>query len=101
MTRLSLLLMIFSLSACAGVGRPDTDLCVVNAAFDEIECYNLREDYSEEGKLKPGAKVEVKDILSLSDLDKHVCTTPDGFAELKAYINLLRDRLKRAEAGGN
>ena len=73
-------------SGC-GVPRPDTDLCVLNAQGQYAYCFNLKEDYDSSGRLKKKATPEIRPIISLHDLDKHVFTDAQGFGNLKAYVN--------------
>lgn len=97
MSRLSLLLMIFS-AACTGTpDRPDANVCVVNSALSQLECFNLKHDYGEDGKLKPDAAVTLHIFASPEDINKYVCVDPTGFTALKTYVGLVRDHLKRCE----
>jgi hypothetical protein len=90
--RLMMLLAACSiLAGCNSVPRPDTDLCVNNAQLFHKKCYNLARDYDDAGNLKPDAKPIFKPLASLSDADKDVCTSPAGWANLKAYIRALRE----------
>lgn len=78
---------------CA-VPRPNTDLCVVNAAKFHRSCFNMKTDFDENGNLKPDAKAKIKPARDIMDLDRNVCVDPDGFARLKAYIKKLREAAK-------
>lgn len=86
--------MIFNAACAVGIERPDTNLCIVNEPFSELECYNLRTDYTDEGRLKPGAAGTTVDITGLADLNKHICTDVNGFAAIKAYLRQLRLRMQ-------
>jgi hypothetical protein len=88
----TLLLTACSLAAC-GVPRPDTDLCVVNAEAKHRKCYNLSRDYDDDGLLIPGAVPSFRPAVSVDDLNKNICTDPDGWANLKAYIKKLRETM--------
>lgn len=92
--RLITLLMISNFLACA-IPRPDTELCVVNAPGLTRKCFNLRDDYDDNGKLKPDASPLYLDTVTVQDLNKNVCTDPDGLANLKAYIKELREELEK------
>lgn len=83
------------LTSCATVPRPDTDLCVVNAEGPYQMCFNMKSDYKSDGKLKPDAKPKYKPALTVMDLNKNICTDPDGFANLRAYITKLRKVLNK------
>lgn len=89
MKLLKILLMGFSVG-CATVERPDTNLCVINEPLEQLECYNLRTDYSDEGKITTDAKPLIIGITGLESVNKYICTDPAGFSELKAYITKLR-----------
>lgn len=92
--RLKTLLMVssFILVGC-GVERPDTTISIINAGAFEMVGYNLKEDYNDDGSLKPGVKPRIKQISSLADVDKHAVTDPQGLANLKAYAKTLREEL--------
>ncbi len=90
----TMLFVSFSLVGCASIPRPDTYLGVVNAPAGHVKGYNLRSDYDADGNLKPGAKAEFRPAKSVYDVNKYICTDPDGFAELKAYIQKIRDAYK-------
>lgn len=92
-------LTVFSLllvCGCAGVPRPDTDLCVANVPGKNRKCYNLLRDYDNTGERIPGAKPTYKPLTSLNDINKSVMTDPTGFANLKAYLRKLRDEATRS-----
>lgn len=94
MTRLLILLLTgLEFSACSTVPRPDTNVGVVNAGFHQVKGYNLSTDYDDNGNLNPSAKPFIHPANSVSDLDKNVCTDPQGWANLKAYIRMLRDEI--------
>lgn len=78
------------LSAC-GIDRPDTNLYVVNSPGGYARGYNLKNDYDSNGQLKPGAKPTFVPAKQVQDLNKFICTDPSGFANLKAYIQKMRD----------
>ena len=98
---------IFSLlllSGCGAIERPNTDLCIINAQAHHRVCYNIRDDYTDEGKLKPDAKPKIRINLSIEDLDKAlIVDSPydeenpnpthfeDGLARLKTWIKELRE----------
>lgn len=91
MTLLMTLLTALNLSGCGGVERPDTNVCVVNYELMHLKCYNLKNDYNDDGNLKPGSKPHFKAITGLTSLNSYVVTDPDGWANLKAYIRKLRE----------
>ncbi len=92
---LVLLLMELSLSACSTVPRPDTNIGVVNNELHKIGGYNLLKDYDDNGNLNPNATPWTRPVNSAADLDKNICTDPDGWANLKAYIRMLREQVAR------
>lgn len=92
--RLRTLLTASSLAlvSCGGPERPDTNLCIVNAKARHKSCFNMKRDYDDQGNLLPGVKPSIVPIASLDDLDKNLAVDPDGSANLKAYIQKLRER---------
>ncbi len=107
MTRLlTLLLIAGSFSAC-GIDPPDADLCIVNAPNKNRKCYNLKNDYLEDGTLKPDAVAVYRPNATVEDLNKSlVLDSPytvnnpnpthfeDGIARVKAYVKKLREASK-------
>lgn len=89
-------LIIFSLfsAGCAGIPRPDTNLCIVNAMEAHKKCYNMKRDYTANGTLKAEAEPSYTIIEDIKDLDKHLCIDPDGTAKLKAYLRKLAEKNK-------
>lgn len=92
--------MVFSLSGCATIRAPDTDLCIVNAPAKKRKCYNLAMDYQSDGRLKPTAKPVYRPVEKIEDLNKFLVVdsptgTEDGQARLKAYIRALREEYQR------
>ena len=94
--RQMMLLIIFSLG-CANIPKPDTNLCIVNALAHNQKCYNLLRDYDDDGRLFATAKPLYKPANTIEDLNKNACTDPDGLANLKAFIKLLREEYKRSQ----
>lgn len=84
------ILLLTAFSVGCGIAKPNTNLCIVNARGETRKCYNLHDDYDDEGRLKAGAKPKYFETKTVMDLDKNACTDPDGLAELKAYIKKLR-----------
>lgn len=92
-------LTAYSLVFGCSIQRPDTDLCVVNAPDRHQKCYNLKKDYNDDGKLNPSAKPTFKPAVTVEDLNKNICTDPDGFANLKTYVKELRHAYEQCKAG--
>lgn len=97
MLRMMLFVSFSLLTIGCGVERPDTNLYVVNAPFEQAKGYNLKRDYDSEGNLKPGAKAIVIKVNSHYDLNKFVCTDPTGFANLKAYLQKMREAYRNCQ----
>jgi hypothetical protein len=87
--------MTFLVSCGGTVPRPDTNLCVINSEVGKMKCFNLLRDYTDEGKIKPDAQGMYRDIPDVNSINKHICTDPGGFIELKTYIKLLREELNK------
>lgn len=75
-----------------GVPRPNTDLCVVNAPAGHQKCYNMNRDYDSNGQLLPNAVPSFKPAVVVEHLNKNICIDPDGWANLKAYISVVKDK---------
>ena len=87
MTKMKLLLAtlsIASLSACAGIPKPQGLGCVAFAMKGYSLCYDLSSDFDAEGSLLPGAKPQ-RVPLSQESIDKHIHFSPDSYASLKAF----------------
>lgn len=99
------LLTAFSLLVgCAGIERPNTDVCIINAPNRNRRCQNMNTDYDDNGKLNPAAKPIYRSNASIQDLNKFLCIdsptgTTDGQAALKAYLTKLRNRLANCQNG--
>lgn len=95
--RLATFLITFSalLTGC-GVPRPDTNLCVLNTESLYKYCYNMKNDYDGDGRLKKDAKPLKKlyptEHDMMIDLHKNVSTDPTGFGNLKLYVGELISR---------
>lgn len=95
-----LLLMAFSLVGCATVQRPNIEAMIVNAPGKKRCGYNLLNDYDDDGRIKPGAKMICRPNASVKDLNKaFLIDSEEGFtaaiAKLKAYIKNLREEAER------
>lgn len=99
--RLKALLMVFSITGCgcSVVQRPDVDLCIINSVEENRSCLNMKRDYNDDGTVLPGAKLFQKPNKVLMDLNKALVIDSssgfeDGIANLKIYINQLREAAK-------
>lgn len=98
-TRLLTLLWIAgSLPGCA-TGRPDADVCIVNAPNKTRKCYNLKRDYQDDGHLMPVATPTYRPTPTLDSLNKAlVLDSEDGFEEgiarVKGWVKKLREAAK-------
>lgn len=95
-------LIVCSLGFLWGCGykiqRPDTPICwlIYNDFSDTLSkgCYNIRNDYDDNGYRKKNAKPVVTIIKSLKDLDQHFITTAAGFVRSQAYLEKLKNHYK-------
>jgi uncharacterized protein YigE (DUF2233 family) len=92
--RLMILLSIFSLVGCANVQRPDADVCGVNAKTSKLRCYNIKNNYTNDGTLKDGATPTVKPIANLMSLNGGIYFSPADFEKLKVWLQDMRDYAK-------
>lgn len=90
---LTLLCLVFN--GCALIQRPDSNICVMNAPAQHMKCYNLKRDYNDDGTLKPTAKPTFRQFRIIDDGNKYISMDPDSFAQLKAYIKLLREEYQK------
>jgi hypothetical protein len=76
-----------------GVPRPDTNLCVLNTELLYKYCYNMKNDYDDNGHLNKNAhpvkKLYPSKEAMMVDLHKNIAVDPDGFGNLKAYVSEL------------
>jgi hypothetical protein len=80
-----------SLASCAQIKRPDADICVLNAPGAKLTCYNLKDDYDDDGNIKPGAKPHFLPAPTLESINKSIVMSPAHFSLLKAYVKKLRE----------
>lgn len=96
--RLAILWMACSLTACA-TPRPDIHFRIVNEPGKKRCGFSFKNDYTDDGRLKPDAKmtcVPTPDLKSLNkatlvEADGSETHFEDGLALLKAYIKNLRE----------
>ena len=102
MAKLSMMLLIVLLTALEFSScdwsmppRPDTNLCVLNSQALHKYCYNMHDDYDDNGLLIPGHKPKITQYKDASEMleaiNKTVGTDPTGWANLKAYVKNLRE----------
>lgn len=81
-------------SACGEPPRPNADGCIANVPALHLKCYNIHDDYDDNGQLKPDVKphfVEFKSRDEMLDfLNKSTVFQPDAWALVKAWIRKLR-----------
>jgi hypothetical protein len=101
---------LLAASSCStSVPRPDADICEINVLKLHESCYNIAEDYDDNGQLIPNAKPRVVQFLDeaamLAALNKNTCVgtasdgkipAPQGWANIKTWIKNLRDEAGRA-----
>lgn len=49
----------------------------------------MKRDYTNDGRLKVGAKPTYKPAVTVEDLNKNLSVDPDGLINLKAYVRQL------------
>lgn len=91
--------LILALSGCAGVARPDIDIVIVNAPGKRAKGYNMKDDYDNDGVLKPGAVPKYYPAEKIEDLNKWYCiNSKDGpvqaGARMSAYLKKVREEIK-------
>lgn len=94
---LLLMISLVVFSSCQSVPPPVADLCGINAFKKSKRCYQTHEDYDENGKLKHGAQPTTVLINGLQDLNGHICVDPDSFAEIKIFVDRMREKLKQCQ----
>ncbi len=83
-------MLCLSFSSCT-IQRPDTNIYGVNAPGYRLEGYNMKKDYDNDGNRKPDAKKTIKLVSGLSDINKWICTDPEGYENLLTYGKNLRE----------
>jgi hypothetical protein len=99
---MSLSICSLLLCSCASVNRPNSMAWGVNGAERQLEGFNIRDDYDDNGVRKPDAEAKIKQLPhGLSDLNGAICflpPSPDGSDEgirgLKKWIGDARDWAK-------
>jgi hypothetical protein len=107
--RLTLALMTLlascSLFSGCGIARPNAYVYGVNVPGLSTRGYNLKSDYNDQMELKKSAKPRVVEYKNeaemLIGLNKQICTDPDSFAAIKAYIKKVRKAYDAALSGQN
>ena len=99
--KLTMLLMIVFLTCeligCAHVERPDADVCGINFASDapaHLTCYNIKNDFSSDGVLLPGAKSHKKPIKSPQSLNAGKYISKEDWPAVQVWIQDMRDWTK-------
>lgn len=90
MKRLMMLLNICSLVGCAGVQRPDANICGINAVSSNLRCYNIRKDYNNDGILDANAKPVIVPLSGLNDLNAGAYLSPLDLEKVKVWLGDLR-----------
>lgn len=87
----ALVAIAFSLVGCAGVQRPDAMVCGINAKAMKLRCYNIKDDFTEEGVLKDGAVAKEPIFSSIQDLNGGIYFSPKDFEKIKVWLSDMRD----------
>lgn len=95
-----MLLMMLSLMACDGVPRPGGLVCIAHLAGGDVSvnyshCYDMKADFDDRGKLIPGHHGQDIPLV----MNKHVHLDAQSFANLTGYMQKVRARLEKCEAG--
>ena len=90
----------FFFFGCASIKKPDTDICVLNAPEKHQICYNVKKDFDDDGRIKAGAKPKIKPYAVLEDANKNICTDPEGWENMKAYVKKLREEYEKRSKDG-
>lgn len=96
LVKCSLLFLATLISACSS--RPKSEACWVNAQGPYKACYNLAEDYDDQGNRKPGVKPDIIPIAGLGDLNGHLTFDPQAQRELKRFLDESRREYERLKA---
>ena len=92
--RLTIALSIYSLTGCAGVSRPDADVCGINYATDaaaHLTCYNIKNDFNDDGTLKSTAKSHKKLIPTPQSLNAGKYISKEDWPKIQVWLQDLRD----------
>ena len=89
--KLGMIVVFLGIIGCAGVQRPDADICGVNAKSSKLRCYNIKNDFNDDGTRKPDAQPVNKKISSLNDLNGGIYVSPADFEKFKVWLGDSRD----------
>jgi len=92
---LSLVLLTLMLTACASVERPDALICGVNSKAMKLRCYNIKDDFTNDGIRKPDAKAKDIPISSIHNLNGGIYASPSDFEKIKVWLADLRSYSER------
>lgn len=79
--------MVVCLS-CSKVKRPDSYICGINLKSAEFRCYNILNDFNDDGTMKTDAKPKVEPLVLQNAA---VYMTPQDFEKVKVWMQDLRD----------
>lgn len=96
-------LLAFLLGACSSIERPNIFVGIVNPELHQIEGYNFKKDFDDDGHIKPEAKPSFYPLQDLSSMAKAFTIWVDDDPEnpfvtalerFKVYTGRLRDEYK-------
>lgn len=93
-----MLLSLISLGMFSGCGavvsRPDADICGINYAPDKpahLSCYNIRDDFNDDGTLKSTAHAHSKPILKPQSLNAGTYVSKEDWPKFQVWLQDSRD----------
>ena len=82
------------LVGCASVQRPDADICGINYATNSaphLTCFNIKDDYNDDGTLKSTAKSHRKLIPTPQSLNAGKYISKEDWPKVQVWLQDLRD----------
>ena len=90
-------LTALSICSCAGVSRPDADICGINFATDKpahLTCFNVLKDFDAQGVLLSTAKAHQKHILRPNSLNAGKYVSKEDWPKFQVWAQDGRDYIK-------
>jgi hypothetical protein len=75
---------------CNTLQRPNALICGINGASHELRCYDLHDDFDDNGALKKTAQPKIQAVQDLTQLNAGIYLSPTDFKKVKLYLTDLK-----------